>query len=110
MRNGRRYRPLRPISPQEAPLLRAILRGEHLAQGFTTADLRHVLMPDVESDPARSRQAASRMTRLIRLLRAHGLVHKTSRTRDDRVSSRGHAVISTALAFRDHDIAWLAAA
>ena len=105
---GRRYRPLRPISPHEVPLLRALLRGEHCTQGFRNADLRRRLYPAVERDPVARRQAANRVSRLIRLLRAHRLVHKTSHTRYYRVSPLGHSVISTALAFRDHDLALLA--
>ncbi|HEU4996784.1 MAG TPA: hypothetical protein VFT29_18335 [Gemmatimonadaceae bacterium] len=106
---GRRYRPLRPISPQEAPLLRAILRGEHCAQGFRNADLRQRLYPDAARDPIARRQAANRVTRLIRLLRAHRLVHKTPHTRYYRVSPLGHQVMSTALTFRERDLALLAA-
>ena len=106
---GRRYRPLRPISPQEAPLLRAILRGEHSTQGFRNADLRRHLYPEAERDPVARRHAANRVSRLIRLLRAHRLVHKTAHTRYYRVSPRGHQVMSTALIFRDHELALLAA-
>lgn len=108
-RHGRHDRPLRPISPQDAPLLHAILRGEHATHGFRHADLRRRLDPDAEADPVTRRQAANRVRRLLRLLRAHRLVHKTSHTRYYRVSPWGHTVISTALTFRERDIARLAA-
>jgi hypothetical protein len=110
VRDGRRYRPLRPISPHEAPLLRAVLQGAHVAHGFSNADLRRRLVPDADGDPHRRRQATGRITRLIRLLRAHRLVHKVSRTHRYRVSPLGHTIISTALTFRDTDLPLLAAA
>lgn len=105
---GRRYRPLRPISPEEAPVLRAILRGEHCTQGFRNRDLRQALYPTAARDPVARRQAANRISRLIRLLRAHHLVHKTSHTRYYRVSPLGQQVISTALVFREQDVPLLA--
>lgn len=107
--NSRRYRPLRPISPQEAPLLRAVLRGEYLLQGFRNADLCLTLYPAACRDPGAHRRAANRVTRLLRLLRAHGLIQKVSTTRYYRVTPRGHATLATALRFRDTDIALLAA-
>lgn len=109
VRHGRRYRPLRPIRPQEAPLLRAVLRGEHATRGFRNADLRRALYPDTDRDPVARRQASARTGRLIRLLRAHRLIHKTSHTRYYRVSPRGHTVMATALIFRERELACLAA-
>jgi hypothetical protein len=110
VRAGRPYRALRPISPQDTPLLQAIVRGEFLLRGFCNADLRHVLLPGVEHDREARPRAAGRVTRLIRLLRAHRIVHKTARTHYYRVSPHGQTVIATALAFRARDVALLAAA
>ena len=51
--NGRRFRPLRPISPDESRIFQEILAGEHLLQGIRNADLRRSLflftrLPDEE--------------------------------------------------------------
>lgn len=109
VRDGRRYRPLHPISPTEAPLLRAVLRGEFLVQGFRHGDLRRALAPEEPADRRTRRRLAHRITRSIRLLRAHGLVRKVATTRYYRVSAKGQLAITTALTFRDRDVAWLAA-
>ena len=105
-----RLRPAGPFDLATMPLLRAVLQGAHVAHGFSNADLRRLLVPDADGDPHRRRQATGRITRLIRLLRAHRLVHKTARTRRYRVSPLGHTIISTALTFRDADLPLLAAA
>lgn len=108
-RAGRPYRPLRPISPDEAPLFTTILRGEFALQGFQNQDLRRHLYPEVDRDPVARYHAAARVTRQLRLLRAHGLIKKVARTRYYRLTDKGHHVMTTALRFRDTDIALLAA-
>ena len=87
----------------------------HTIKGYRQAadtlrmpDLRQALYPTAARDPVARRQAANRISRLIRLLRAHHLVHKTSHTRYYRVSPLGQQVISTALVFREQDVALLA--
>ncbi len=109
--DGRPYRALHPISPQEAPLLRAVLRGEFLLHGFSNRDLRAVLAPDAEAtpNPDRRRRAAARITRQLRLLRAHGVIKKVPRTHRYRITRTGEAIISTAITFRETDLALLAA-
>ena len=109
VRDGRPSRALRPISPHEAPLLRTILRGEFLIHGFTNRDVRTLWDPDAGTDPVRRRQASARVTRHLRLLRAHGLIKNVPRTHAYRVTDKGEAVMSTAITFRDSDIALVAA-
>ena len=111
MHDGRPYRALHPISPQEAPLLRVVLRGEFHVHGFSNRDIRAVLLPETDTtpDPARQRHASARVTRQLRLLRAHGLIKKVPRTHVYRVTKQGAAIMSTAVRFRDTDVALLAA-
>ncbi len=109
--DGRPYRGLRPISPQEAPVLRVVLRGEFRVHGFTNRDIRTALLPDqpTDSNGTGQRQASARTTRHLRLLRAHGLIKKVPRTHTYRITPKGEAVISTAITFRDTDVALLVA-
>jgi hypothetical protein len=108
MHHGRWYRPLHPVSPTDAALFRAVLDGKFAIQGFRNRDLCAALAPP-RADPASARRASARLTRSLRLLRAHRLIHKVPTTRYYRVSPKGHLVMTTALAFRDRDIALLAA-
>jgi hypothetical protein len=107
--DGRPYRALHPISPQDAPLLRLVVRGEFLLHGFSNRDLRTALIADADLDAVRLRQLSTRVTRHLRLLRAHGLIKKVPRTHVYRITNKGSAVMTTAIKFRDMDVALLAA-
>jgi len=109
VRNGRPYRALRPIEAEEARLFAALLDGKFLLQGFRNQHIRRALYPQAELRSATRRQASARVTRLLRLLRAHGLVQKVSHTLYYRVTNRGQHVMTTALRLRQIDIAALAA-
>lgn len=109
LHHGRAYRALHPISPHEEPLLRVVLQGEFLLHGFSNRDLRAALAADADSDPTRRRRVSARVTRQLRLLRAHGLINKVPHTHVYRVTHKGEMVMSTAIKFRDTDMALLAA-
>jgi hypothetical protein len=107
-KKGRRYRALRPVSPEDSHVFRVILRGEFLLQGFRNRDLRQALESDSENNPAQREKAASRMTRLLELLCAHGLIFKVAGRSYYRITKRGRELMGTALKFRDSNVALLA--
>src|SRR5262249_17816135 len=72
---GRRYRALNPLASDDARLLEAISRGEWLVAGFRNRDIRRALHGDEANEVGRRRQAAA-VTRLLGILRAHGLIKK----------------------------------
>lgn len=110
VKEGRPYRALRPVSREEAKVFAAVLSGRFLLRGFTNRDLRHSLLngsaPPAQGD---SRRQSGRITRLLRLLRAHGLIRKVSGTQYYRVTSRGHQVMTASLKLRDADVVKLVA-
>src|SRR6266550_817005 len=108
-RHGRPFRALQPITPNETAVFQVLLHGQFCIQGIRNADLRHQLFPEAEHTVVPRRQASGRISRLLRLLRAHGLLRKVSGTRYYRVTTKGHAVMTTALTFRQTDVALLAA-
>jgi hypothetical protein len=95
--NGRRKRALQPLSPADQQLFLAALRGEHRLQGFRNKDLTQRLYAKGTKDPAERRRRSARVTRLIQLLRAHGLVAKIPRTRRYRVTTQGELLMSAAI-------------
>jgi len=109
IQNGRRFRSLRPISPEDGTLFKAILQGRFLLQGFTNRDIRKALLSNDQTLHPYSNPTSSRITRSLRLLRAHGLIQKVSRTRLYRITPKGHKVMTTAIKFRNTDLALLAA-
>jgi len=108
-RRGRAYRPLRPITEPETAVFRAILAGEFALQGFRNRDLREHLYGTPPRDPQQRRRLSARITRMLRLLRAHGLIRKVTRTRYYRVTKKGHQVMTLALRVRNTDTTALAA-
>lgn len=109
LKGPRPYRALRPISPEECRGFALFLRGEFRLQGVRNRDLRPVLAGEDESDSARRPQVAGRATRYLRLLSAHGLIYRVRRTYYYRPTEKGFEVMSTALRFRETDLAALAA-
>ncbi len=109
VKDGRPYRGLRPITAEEAQFFGTILRGEHLVQGFRNKDLHNLFGDRQRMDKKERRRASGRITRLLRLLRAHGLVRKVAKTNYYRVTPKGHHVMTTALRIRDLELAKLAA-
>lgn len=99
-----RYRGLRPVAADEAALFASVLRGEFILNGFRNSEIRALLFPAQATDPNEKRRRAARVTRLIRLLRAHGLVQKLSGTSRYLVTPKGVAVMSTALHVRCADV------
>jgi hypothetical protein len=106
-KQGRRYRALRPVSPQEAILFEAILAGEHLLTGFTNRQVQHRLFASEARDLKERLRRSSFISRQLRLLRAHRLIHKVPKRRLYRTTTRGHTVMTTALIFRQTDAALL---
>jgi hypothetical protein len=109
VKEQRPYRALRPIHPEEAKLFEAVLDGQFLIKGFTNRELRQRVLGPSPSDAKEAKRSSGRMTRLLRLLRAHGLIRKVSHTRYYRVTEAGHRIMSASLALRGADIARLAA-
>ena len=105
-KNRRQYRPLRPVAPDDAAVFKAVLRGEFIVRGFRNADLRKLLF-HIPKNKKEQYCQMGRASRIIRLLRAHGLVKKISKTRLYRITHKGQLIMSTALCFRNSDIALL---
>ena len=102
--NGRSKRALQPLSPGEQQLFVAVLRGEHRLQGFRNKDLARRLYAHGTKDPAERRRRCARVTRLIQLLRAHGLVAKIPRTRRYRVTAQGELLMSAAIKVKEIEL------
>jgi hypothetical protein len=96
---GRAVRALNPLAEQDARLLEAVSRGEFAIQGFRNRDLQRLLLTTPTS-AADSRRQMAKVTRLIRLLRAHGLVQKIPKTHRYTLSPGGRQTTTALLAAR----------
>jgi hypothetical protein len=99
----RRVRALNPLAPQDARLLEAVSRHEFILNGLRNRDLRRLLYGEDPEDPAEQRRRSARVTRQIRLLRAHQLIYKKTGTHLYLVSEHGRRAITAVLAARNAD-------
>jgi hypothetical protein len=105
---GKRARGLNPLASPDARLLEAVNRGEFAINGFRNRDLRGLLFTKSPKDEAEQRQQSAAITRQLRLLRAHGLIHKIPKTHRYQLSPHGRDVINGLLAARQASTAKLA--
>jgi hypothetical protein len=98
--DGRRFRALRLGDPDELALLEAISRGEFVTAGFRNRDLRRLLYPAPRTK-ADDRRRSGRLSRLLRLLRAHGVVRKINKTHRYQLTARGRLLTAALRATRD---------
>jgi hypothetical protein len=93
---GRKRRALNPLSREDQQLFVAVLRGEHTLRGFRSRDLAPYLQQRPSTDPGQRRRQSGQRSRLLQLLRAHGLIAKLPHTRRYRTTERGFAFMSVA--------------
>ena len=107
---GRRFRALRIGDPGDLALLRGISRGEFATAGFRNRDLAHLAgqLPPNAPPEARRRRAA-KISRRLRLLRAHGIIRKIAKTHRYMVTERGHLLATALFAARDATVEQLTA-
>ena len=103
----RRARALRIGDPHDIALLQAISNGKFAVSGFRNRDLRSSLHS--EAKPADSRRLSARITRLLRLLRAHGLIRKLPRSHRYRLTQKGALLSAALFAVRDASLKQLIA-
>ncbi len=99
---GQRVRALNPLSAEDARLLEIINRGEFCINGFRNRDLRAHLY-GLTSDRVQLRKQSAAVTRRLRLLRAHGLIRKVSKTHRYVLSNKGRTAVAALLAARAAD-------
>lgn len=107
---GKQVRGLNLLAPQDAQLLDAVGRGEFLISGFRNRDLQALLFAHASDDPKEKRRRSGQVTRKLRMLRAHGLIHKVPHTHRYMVSDKGRQVVAALHAAREADVQKLAKA
>jgi hypothetical protein len=93
----RRRRGLNLLRVEEQTLFRAVLRGEHHINGFRNRDVQAVLFPLRVRDVPGQRRRTAHVSRLLHLLRAHGLIAKVPHAHRYRVTAKGEILMSAAL-------------
>jgi hypothetical protein len=97
----RQVRGLNPLGASDAALLAAISEPKYAVNGVRNRDLVQALYPRPTRDARQRRRRCGRVTRLIRILRGHGLLHKVPRTHRYQVPAEARSRIQAVLAARD---------
>ncbi len=101
---GRKVRPLRPWSDPDLPLLRIVARGEFVTNGFRSRDVAQHLGDPLPTNPDERRKFMAKLSRRLRLLRAHGVIAKIEGTHRYRVTKAGRTLLTATLAALDASI------
>lgn len=93
--NGRSVRGLRPWeNPEDLTLLKAIARGEFKLSGVRNRDLQPLLFNKNCTDKEH-RSRSAKISRLLTILRAHGLLRKIPSTHRYMLTDRGTQILNT---------------
>jgi hypothetical protein len=95
--NGKRIRALRPWAQEDVELFRAVSRGEFAINGFRNRDLQALLFKGAPASPKEKQRRSGRISRLLRLLRAHHLIKKVSSTYRYVLTANGSQIVAAVL-------------
>jgi hypothetical protein len=92
--NGKRIRALRLWSDLDMTLLKTVYRGEFFISGFRNKDLKPFLFKSAATTTLENRRHAAKISRLIRLLRAHHIVRRIPSTYRYRLTEKGKEILN----------------
>jgi hypothetical protein len=98
---ARRVRGLNLLGNDDAAVLAAVGRPEFGVNGLRNRDVVAGLYATPPRDAGEQRRRSARVTRLLRLLRAHGILQKVPRSHVYRVTDHGRVAITAVLAARN---------
>jgi hypothetical protein len=107
---GRKVRGLNPLSEEDAALLKAVSDPKWALNGLRNRDLAEALYGPPPEDGAERRRRSSKVGRLLRLLRAHGIVQKVAKRHLYRVCEASRDGLMALVAARQADPKTLTAA
>jgi hypothetical protein len=101
--DGHRFRALRLGDPADLALFEVIARAEFVTAGFRNRDVRMHLYsrPKTATD---QRRLSGKVSRQLRLLRAHGVIRKLPKTHRYQLTERGRLLTAALRATRDASI------
>ena len=92
---GRPVRALHPFSPQDSALLEIISCGDFMIAGVSNRAVRDRLFPSTASTAQEAKRRSALVSRKLRLLRAHGILHKIKGRNLYQVSEAGRTILAT---------------
>jgi hypothetical protein len=102
-----KVRALNPLASEDAALLTAVLDPKFTVNGLRNRDLVAMLWTKPAATADERRRRSARVTRQIRLLRGHGVLHKVPKTHRYLVSDTGRKAVTALLAARNANAEFL---
>jgi hypothetical protein len=106
----KRVRALHPFQGSDLALLQAVGHGEFLINGLRNKNLQTLLFAQAPNSAVEKRRRSARVSRQIRLLRAHGILRKVARENRYHVTASGRQIITAVLAARQATVSHLSKA
>jgi hypothetical protein len=104
LREGKRQaRALNPLTGHDGALIRLLTQGKFLVEGFRNADLREAWF-GASLDSIEIRRQAAKITRLLGLLKAHGLINKVPKSNSYHLSALGRRIATALQAAHESDV------
>jgi len=96
--NGRSVRAINPWGDRDYPLFQFLAQGQWTLNGFRNRDLAKYLNPNAHQlTPTERRKLSSRVSYLLRILRAHGLIRKVPKSHRYQLTKKGTQTATTVL-------------
>jgi len=99
--DGKRYSAINPASDRDLALMRAVICGEGHLHGFSNQQVRAQLYGKRDRSARDMSRLRAKTGRDLKKLQAHGLIRKIQNSRKWRVTTKGHAIISTFIKCHD---------
>jgi hypothetical protein len=106
---GRKLRALNPLAAEDAALLTAVTDPKWTVNGLRNRDLAAALFGDRPTDARECQRQSAKVGRLLRLLRAHGILKKVPKTHRYQVCAKSRDGLLAILAARSANPEKLAA-
>lgn len=100
---GRQLRALNPLAAADAALLRAVSDPRWAVNGLRNRDLAAALFGEPPTEAVARRRQSAKVGRLLRLLRAHGILKKVPKTHRYQVCAKSRDGLLAILAARSAD-------
>ena len=91
---------VRPLDWEDSTLLEAVGRGEFVLNGLRNRDLQRLLFDTPAESPKEVKRRSARVSRQLRMLRAHGVIQKVPKTHRYQVTPAGRKAITAILTAR----------
>lgn len=93
----KKVRALKPWDQEDTRLFATVGRGEFAINGFRNRDLQQYLYDHPSASPEEKRRRSARVSRLLRMLRAHGLIQKVPHSHRYMLTQKGREIIPAIL-------------